>query len=104
MQIYYERTGGFAGMRLAVTLDSEKLPDEEARKLQQLVEAAHFFTLPAATTRPLTGADRFQYKLTVQTQQQQHTVEVVEAAIPMSMRPLLEWLTGYARNKDTRIQ
>ena len=97
MRVSFERTGGFAGMRVTATIDSQELPPEEERKLRSMVEAADFFQLPATLPTPAPGADRFVYKLTVESDGQRHAVEASDAAVPPSLRPLVEWLTAAAR-------
>ncbi|MCL5998236.1 MAG: hypothetical protein M1546_19615 [Chloroflexi bacterium] len=99
MRASLERTGGFAGMRLTSTADTDKLAPEEAKELRQLVEAADFFRLPPTIASQANQPDRFQYKLTVEDDQRTHTVMVGEAAIPPRVRPLAEWLTQYARRR-----
>jgi hypothetical protein len=96
MRINFERSGGFAGMRVTATIDTDSLPADEAAELLQLVESAGFFDLP--TTIPSTvGADQFTYQLTVQSESRQHRVEVREGGVPPSLRPLLQRLTSLAR-------
>lgn len=99
MRVSFERTGGFAGMRVSATIDSEVLSPEEERKLRDMVEATDFFQLPPMLLTPTPGADRFVYRLTVESDGQRHTVEASDAAVPSSLRPLLEWLTGAARKR-----
>jgi hypothetical protein len=98
MHITFERTGGFAGMRLAVTIDTHQLSPEEAKELEEMVEAAGFFDLPAKISSESPGADRFHYKLTVEAEGQRHTVELGEAAAPEPLRTLLRRLTTVARS------
>ena len=98
MRIEFERAGGFAGMRMAVTVETETLSPEEARELQALLDAAHFFDLPAVMTAPARGADRFIYRLTVEREAQRHTVEMGEAAVPETLQPLVQRLTALARS------
>ncbi len=97
MQIQFERSGGFAGLRLTHSVSSEALPTEEEKKLKDLVEGARFFELPAAMRATEPGADRFQYKISVETEQGKHTVQVDEAAVPAQLQPLLAWLKAAAR-------
>lgn len=97
MLIHFERTGGFAGMRTSVNLDTKSLPKDEAGKLQELVDKAGFFNLPASFPPPKRGADYFQYVLTVELEGKKHTVEVSDPAVPASLRPLIQSLMGYAR-------
>ncbi len=92
MLIYFERTGGFAGMSTAVRLNTDSLPPEEARKLQEMVDAAGFFNLPEKFPAPTRGADYFVYRLTVESEGRKHTVEVSEPAVPAELRPLLQSL------------
>ncbi|MBD1898297.1 protealysin inhibitor emfourin [Coleofasciculus sp. FACHB-129] len=97
MRISFERTGGFAGMRLTKVFDITTLPANEANQLRLLIDAADFFDLPAAIASNTPQPDRFQYKLTVEENTQQHTVLVSESAVPGNLRPLLEWLMAAAR-------
>lgn len=97
MQIQFERSGGFAGLRLAHSVSSEALPAEDGKKLKELVEGARFFELPATIRATEPGADRFQYKISVEAEQGKHTVQVDEAAVPAQLQPLLSWLKTAAR-------
>jgi hypothetical protein len=92
MHIHFERTGGFAGMRKAVSLDSESLSPEEGEKLQKMIDAAGFFDLPAKFPAPKKGADYFQYLITVELEGKKHTVQVTETAVPDNLRPLIQYL------------
>jgi hypothetical protein len=93
MRIFVERTGGFAGTTLKGSLDSSALPVSEARLLEQLLKKSGFFDLPPLLESNRPGADRFTYKVTVETDHGKHTIEAGEAAIPASMRPFLDFLT-----------
>jgi len=97
MRITFERTGGFAGINKTTTVDTATLPPHDADVLPRLVEVADFFHLATQITSPTPQSDRFQYKLTVEDNGQQHTVTVSEAALPSTLRPLIEWLTNIAR-------
>jgi hypothetical protein len=104
MRVQFERSGGFAGMRQATTVDTETLPPEEGRQLQALVEAAGFFQLPGEITGSPGGFDRFFYTLTVETEGKRHTVRTGEAAAPASLRTLIDWLTKAARKAQGNIR
>lgn len=98
MRIHFERSGGFTGMRLGTTVDTGSLPAEKAQNLHDLVEAANFFSLPASLQSPGGGADRFQYHISVEREDDSHTVEVSESAVPESLWPLLNQLMTMARS------
>ena len=92
MRILYERTGGFAAIKLERIFDSTRLSPTEARHLERLLQKSCFFDLPLELKSTAPGADRFHYKLTVETGQGSRTVEAGESAVPPSLRPLLHWL------------
>jgi hypothetical protein len=99
MRISFERTGGFAGISKKTTVDTATLPPSEAQELPRLVEAADLFKLPERITSPNPQSDRFQYRLTVEDNGRQHTVTVSEAALPGTLRPLIEWLNNAANKR-----
>lgn len=97
MRIRFERTGGFAGIHMVAEIDTESLPPEEARAVQQLVERAGFFELPRIVAAPTRAPDQFRYRLAIEDQGREHTVETCETAAPDTLRPLLRRLTAVAR-------
>ena len=101
MRIFVERTGGFAGIKLRGSLDSATLPQSQARRLEQLLKESDFFNLPPVLASDEPGADRFSYRVTVENENGKHTVEAGEAAIPLSMRPLFDFL---ARSIQSRLK
>jgi len=95
-KIYYERTGGFMGRKVSVTINMDDLPDEQAKLLGDLVDEADFFELPA----DLTGSampDAFTYNITISSERRQHSVRVGDSTAPDDLRPLLEELSRQAR-------
>ena len=97
MRILFEQTGGFAGLRFAVTIDEAELPPEKARELRRMVEEAEFFTLPGRITSQRPQPDRFQYRLVVFDGKKRHTVAVSDDALPAGLVPLVRWLAEAAR-------
>lgn len=98
MYISFERSGGFTGIPIVVTIDSSTLSPDQVVKLRQLVQAANFFNLPEmipAAPQP----DRFQYTITIRQNTQNHTVIMAEQAVPDPCRPLLNWLMEAARQR-----
>ncbi len=98
MKISYRRTGGFAGMVMAFEIVTDSLSAEEAAELQELVASADFFALPAEIISNSPVTDQFQYKLTVVTEKQQHSVEVGDAAVPENLWPLINQLRLLSRS------
>lgn len=98
MRIYFERSGGFAGMVLSTTVDTDTLPQEEAVFFQTKFAEAGFFDLPDLLDAPGEGVDRFHYRLSAETVEQRKTVEFGETAAPEQLRPVLERLSILARS------
>jgi hypothetical protein len=101
MQISFERSGGFIGTPITITLDTATLSPDHANQLRRLVNAADFFNVPATIAPSSSQPDRFQYKVTIQEGDRHHTVTVGEAAIPSTLKPLLDWMMEAIRNRAT---
>lgn len=99
MRITFERTGGFAGIRVKTMIDTAELPSREATKLCRLVSSSDFFHLPRTMTPSKPAADRFQYTVLVEDSGRAHTIVVSEEQISPSLRPLIERLTKAARKR-----
>jgi hypothetical protein len=107
MKIYFERSGGFAGMLSSTTVDTQNLSSTEASEIKNLVEKAHFFELPSKLSQSSSkttkgAADYFVYKIAIQNNnnnnnQSQHSVECNDVNIQPTLRPLIDILTKYLR-------
>lgn len=97
MRVSFERVGGFAGLRLSMTLDSGSLDEHEASQLKEEVHHAAFFSLPTRLSKPGGGADRFEYTIEVEIDDQRNSVTLDEAALDDSLRPLVEHLERLLR-------
>ncbi|BAU08827.1 hypothetical protein NIES592_23790 [Fischerella major NIES-592] len=99
MRISLQRTGGFAGISKKAIIDTANLSPEETQQLYQLLEAANFYSLPPKINAPANQPDRFQYTLTVEENNQQHTLIVGEAALSETLKRLIEWVNNTASKK-----
>lgn len=98
MKISLERSGGFAGMTRTFQVDADALTDEERALVDRLVASAEFFALPATIAAPdAAGADRFSYRLTIESADGTHTVETSDASAPDSLKPLIDWVSERGR-------
>lgn len=100
MIVQFTRTGGIAGITLMVTLDSRQLPQAEADRLCRLVASAAFFEQPESLKSAAPGADRFQYRVTVEEGDRKKRVETDESSCPGTFRPLLDYLVHSARARQ----
>lgn len=99
MHIHFERTGGFAGMHLDYVVDTQDLPKEEIEVLQEEIEAASFFDLPAQIHDPSAGSDRFQYSIAIRDGDKHHSVAVGDAELEDNLRALVQHLEILARTR-----
>lgn len=97
-RIIFQRSGGFAGRTISITLNVDDLPPDQISALNGLLAEADFFNLPAdSAKRP--APDEFIYAVTIETDQQSHTVRTSDTAAPESLRPLLDDLSLRARTQ-----
>lgn len=96
-KLYFERSGGFAGMLLKVEFYSSDLPTEEKEKLIALLDNARFFELNTDTVTANSHPDQFQYKISIENKDSTHTVLLAENQVPENWRPLIQYLSRRAR-------
>ncbi|HEY6071850.1 MAG TPA: protealysin inhibitor emfourin [Anaerolineales bacterium] len=96
--IHFERKGGLLGNDIDLDLSLDKIPDDAAQNLQQLIQESDFFHLP----EDLTGSgtpDEFQYVIRVNAGQSEHTVRVNNINIPESLSPLVSALSALQKEQ-----
>ena len=96
-RIKFERTGGFAGMRIATDLKLDDLPDEQAHTISELLDDLDFRKLPASLMKEEGMADQFTYTITVETKKWEHTVITGDVSAPEKLQELLQLLNRLAR-------
>jgi hypothetical protein len=90
MKITLVRTGGVAGMRRAIEIDTDDLDPERARELERLVKAANLQRLSEPTLTSDRAPDRLRYKLTVVNGTRKHSATFDEHRIPDAVKPLID--------------
>ena len=84
-------------MRLALSLDLDQLPVEDAEKLQKLVEPVELsHTIQPSGNQNL--RDGFQYSITIETESLQSSFEVDDGSLSEQMRLLVNELVLRARS------
>ena len=97
--LWFERSGGFAGISTSVEIESESLLPDEVEELRQLIDQSGFLELSKNDTIPTELPDQFQYKITIEYEGEKRTVAFSESTVPDSFRPLINYLTQKARSK-----
>ena len=95
-KILFERTGGFMGRKVSLEIDMDDLPDDQVEFLDDLLDDADFFKLPADLTRKAMP-DAFTYSITVVSDKGKHSVRVSDTTAPDDLRPLLDELNRQAQ-------
>jgi len=98
-RIKFERTGGFAGIRLAADIELDELPEHQVHQILELLDELDFDELPEQLTDNRQVADGFTYSVTVVSETRQHTVTTSETAAPEKMNSMFEILTQIARQQ-----
>ena len=96
MRIQFQTQGGiafFPGLSKPVVVDSADMTKEQAARLHQLITAAGFFDLPAASrTLPKGAADYRQYTISVQDGKRRRTVRLTDPIEDPQMQALIDFL------------
>jgi hypothetical protein len=104
MKISFERTGGFTGMRMTAVLDTELMSKEDGNNLEKMVSSSSFFDLPEVLPAHEKGADNFQYRLTLESEKQKHTVEMSGVSVPDKLRPLIDLMMKESRKAKSTLR
>ncbi|MGH3095032.1 MAG: protealysin inhibitor emfourin [Streptosporangiales bacterium] len=93
IRVELQRSGGFTGLRRCATMDSDELPEEDARQLRVLVDVLDLqalqhvrsdHRLPALDLTIVRGSERVQATLD-------------ESTVPAELRPLIQLLDQRAQ-------
>jgi emfourin len=91
MRVRFQVSGGlaaFPGLMGPRTIDVDALDPEARRSLTGLIDAAHFFELPARLAAPK-GADYQSYDITVEDDERRHTVHVSDPVTHPGLQALI---------------
>ncbi len=98
-RIKFERTGGFAGIRLAAEIEMADLSEDQKKEIVELLDELDFEELPKKLAGRMPVPDEFVYSITVESDQHEYKVMAGESALPNDMRPLIEILEGITKRK-----
>src|SRR5262249_10078559 len=101
MRVELKTDGGFAympGLNKPLILDDDTLSKSQADALRRLIDAAHFYQMPAVVNKPKPGAaDHRSYTLTIQDGGQQHTVQAVDPVTDAGLKALMDYIRETAQ-------
>ena len=90
MIITLTRTGGFTGIPLKKTIDTSKLPKEEAQKIETLIRnnLINKYTHNQIPSAP----DRFSYSLSIQDEAIAQEIKLPEGSLTPTIKGLIQQL------------
>lgn len=98
-KIKFERTGGFAGIRIAAEIKMDDLSDDQKHEIINLIDEADFYELSEKLSSRMPIPDGFVYSITVNTDEKEHTILAGEASLPDNVQPLIEILGSIAKKQ-----
>ena len=98
-KIKFERTGGFAGIRIAAEIEMDDLPDDQKEEIVNLIDTADFYGLSEKLSGKMPIPDEFVYAITVNSREEEHQVIAGESSLPDDFQPLIEILMRIAKNE-----
>ena len=100
MRITVERSGGVAGLMRAISLDRKDLPSALATEFDELMSAVDWQPVKSKPSPAARGADRFQYRVVVDSDRGSHEISVGEAAMTDRLRACVRFVEKHG----SRIQ
>lgn len=98
-KIKFERTGGFAGIRLAAKIEMDELPEDQKKEITELLDEMDFEELPEKLAGRMPIPDEFVYSIIVESGEREYKVMAGESALPNDMQPLIELLESIAKRQ-----
>jgi hypothetical protein len=97
MRVVLQQEGGFAGLvRPPLAVDSAQLALDQQRELGQLIVECDFFQLSDSGPSPQEGAaDYVIYTLTVEGEQQTHSIRVTDPVTDAALAALIAFVKRY---------
>jgi hypothetical protein len=101
-KIKFERTGGFAGIRLAADIEMDELPEEQRREILDVLDEMDFEELSDKFTSGISFPDGFVYAISVESEKREYRLVAGESALPDDVQPLIEILESITKRRMRR--
>lgn len=100
LRVSLVRSGGLLGTdELQTAVMAGKLDPDERILLENLVKQARVGELAGRSPIVGSGADVYQYELTVERGEHRDHIVISQTSVPSNLRPLLQWLERRARDR-----
>ena len=102
LRLHYRRSGGFAGIELAVDVLADELAPEQAELAARLLAHPEEFRAAGGAPAPPGAADFFNYQLELDGSDRRQDFRWTEFEVPDAARPLLSALQTLAKPAPPR--
>ena len=102
-KINFKRSGGVLGREMEADIDLNQLPDTDSQYIMQLLTETNFFKIPQNLIE-VAAPDEYQYTITVEAGNTNHTIHATDATASESLRPLLEKLSALAKEERSESE
>ena len=99
-KIHFQRTGGILGREVDTDIDLNEIPEDESQELMRLITETNFFKIPQNMIAQAMH-DEYEYTVTVEAGNTNHTIHTSDSSAPESLRPLLEKLSTLTRGPNS---
>ncbi|MFJ7362818.1 protealysin inhibitor emfourin [Peribacillus frigoritolerans] len=96
MHIKFSCIGGFANLDLNFELDTDELPKEKNKELQNLMKTAELPNAAQSKMIKTQGFDSFSYQLDITDEKKKQSFSFTDTTAPEEVRPLLDYLRNLA--------
>jgi hypothetical protein len=100
VEIEFERSGGFAGILLKSSIDTDKLPSQDREQLKSMVNESDFFSLKSDAKAASAGSkhpvDYFVYKITIKDGDKVQSLQTTELTKNIKLKGLVDYLAKKA--------
>lgn len=99
MRIHFEKSGGFTGMHMATTVDTNEMPPDEAARLLRELESSGLLEHDPATLESAAppSPDVITYEVTLEVGDYEQRYCLTDVDLPESLQTLVRQLTVIAR-------
>lgn len=78
-----------------MSLDTDSMQPSDSEQLQSIINGVNFFKLPNQMDGKKGTADYFHYKITLETNDNKHTVETTDVSMPPKFKDLVNFLSKH---------
>ncbi|MFA1712335.1 protealysin inhibitor emfourin [Peribacillus frigoritolerans] len=96
MHIKFSCIGGFANLDLNFELDTDELPKEKKKELQNLMKQADLPNAAQSKMIKTQGFDSFSYQLDITDEKKKQSFSFTDTTAQEEVRPLLDYLRNLA--------